>query len=123
MNPSTDDYSATLADAYFDQDSRAMWEFMRLEAQNTPGYTPEQADAEFARMEEILMSGATAPGLPVMEQAATEGPVLAAFGALHLSGATAFWHCWNVPVSRWNACRCDARRCDAAFCRATLAHA
>ncbi|MDZ4094322.1 MAG: TraB/GumN family protein [Paracoccaceae bacterium] len=80
------DYAATLADAYFDQDSRAMWEFMRLEAQNTPGYTPDQADAEYARMEEILMSRRNRAWIAVLEQAATEGPVLAAFGALHLSG-------------------------------------
>jgi uncharacterized protein YbaP (TraB family) len=81
-----DSLSVTLADLYFAQDSRRMWEFMRLESHDLPGYTPETADAEFARMEQVLMSRRNQAWIPVIEAAAAKGPVFAAFGALHLAG-------------------------------------
>lgn len=80
------DLSTTLADAYFSQDSRLIWEFMRQQARALPGASPEQADAEFARMEEALMSRRNRSWIPVIEAAAAKGPTFAAFGALHLSG-------------------------------------
>jgi uncharacterized protein len=80
------DFSVTLADTYFAQDSRLIWEFMRQQALTLPGYTPEQVDAEFARMEEVLMSKRNRSWIPVIEAAASQGPTFAAFGALHLSG-------------------------------------
>ena len=52
----------------------------------TLGYTPDQIDAEFARMEEVLMAGRNRSWIPVLTDAAAQGPVFAAFGALHLSG-------------------------------------
>jgi uncharacterized protein len=81
-----EDYSATLADSYFAGDSRMIWEYMRDESYALPGYTPEQVDAEFARMEEVLMNTRNRAWIPVLTKAAAEGPVFAAFGALHLSG-------------------------------------
>ena len=51
-----------------------------------PGYTREQVDAEFARMEEIVAASRNRTWIPVLTDAAAKGPVFAAFGALHLSG-------------------------------------
>jgi uncharacterized protein YbaP (TraB family) len=81
-----EDYFATLADSYFSGTSRMVWEYMRDESLSLPGYTPERIEAEFARMEELLMSARNRAWIPVLTQAAADGPVFAAFGALHLSG-------------------------------------
>lgn len=80
------DYATTLSDAYFAEDSRRLWEFTRIESAKAPGYTPARADAEFARLEAALMTRRNREWIAVLEQAAAEGPALAAFGALHLSG-------------------------------------
>lgn len=81
-----EDYSATLADSYFAGESRIIWEYMRDVSYGLPGYTREQVDAEFARMEELLMNSRNQAWIPVLTAAAAEGSVFAAFGALHLSG-------------------------------------
>jgi hypothetical protein len=86
MEDRAEDYSATLADSYFAGTSRMIWEFMRDESRSLPGYTPERIEAEFARMEELLMSARNRAWIPVLTEAAAGGPVFAAFGALHLSG-------------------------------------
>ncbi len=86
MEPKATDYASTLADAYFAGDARRMWEFMRVAAHDLPGYSPEQADAEFAEMEQIMMIDRNRAWIPVIEEAAEHGPVLVAFGALHLAG-------------------------------------
>jgi uncharacterized protein len=82
----SEDYSATLADSYFAGESRIIWEYMRDVSYNLPGYTREQVDAEFAKMEEVMMDRRNRAWIPVLTKAAVEGPVFAAFGALHLSG-------------------------------------
>jgi uncharacterized protein YbaP (TraB family) len=82
----SEDYSATLADSYFAGESRIIWEYMRDVSYNLPGYTPAQVDAEFDRMEELLMASRNRAWIPVLTEAAADGPVFAAFGALHLSG-------------------------------------
>lgn len=82
----SEDYSATLADTYFAGTSRMIWEYMRDESRNLPGYTPERIEAEFDRMEELLMAARNRAWIPVLAEAASQGPVFAAFGALHLSG-------------------------------------
>jgi uncharacterized protein YbaP (TraB family) len=81
-----EDYFATLADSYFAGTSRMIWEYMRDEARNLPGYSPERIETEFARMEELLMAGRNRTWIPVLTEAAAKGPVFAAFGALHLAG-------------------------------------
>jgi uncharacterized protein len=81
-----EDYSATLADVYFAQESRLIWEFTREQSYAMPGYTTAQVDAEFEKMEEVMMAGRNRAWIPVLQDAAAKGPVLAAFGALHLSG-------------------------------------
>lgn len=81
-----EDYAVTLADAYFAGEGRLIWEFSRLLALRLPDYPPEQVERDFARMEEAMMNRRNRAWIPVIEAAADEGPVLAAFGALHLSG-------------------------------------
>jgi uncharacterized protein YbaP (TraB family) len=86
MEERSEDMSATLTARYFDGQSRLIWEFMRAETLKLPGYTPEQVEREFATMEEAMMNARNRSWIPVIEAAAAEGPVLAAFGALHLAG-------------------------------------
>lgn len=80
------DMAVTTADAYFREDTRLIWELTRLLSRDMPGFTPAELDAEFARMEDALMITRNRAWIPVIEAAAAKGPVLAAFGALHLSG-------------------------------------
>ncbi len=80
------DMSITLADAYFAEDSRIIWELLQQMSLTLPGYTPEKVQTEFAQMEESMMSARNRNWIPVIEGAAKDGPVFAAFGALHLPG-------------------------------------
>lgn len=82
----SEDLSATLADSYFAGQSRLMWELLRQISYQTPGYTREKVDAEFAKIEDVLMTRRNRAWIPVLEAAVAKGPVLAAFGALHLPG-------------------------------------
>ncbi|MFN4159824.1 MAG: TraB/GumN family protein [Gemmobacter sp.] len=86
LEAQAEDQMATLAAAYFRQDSRIIWEFLRRVTLGLPGMPPEQVEAEFALMEEALMNARNRAWIPVIEGAAATGPVLVAFGALHLSG-------------------------------------
>jgi uncharacterized protein YbaP (TraB family) len=86
FEPMIEDFSVTLADAYFDGESRLLWELMRHESYRMPGYTREQVDAELARMEDLMMVDRNRAWIPVIEDAAAQGPLVVAFGALHLSG-------------------------------------
>jgi len=82
----SEDYFTTLVDSYFAGESRKAWELMRFVSYDMPGYTRDQIDAEFARMEEHVSSARNRAWIPVLTEAAAQGPVFAAFGALHLSG-------------------------------------
>lgn len=82
----SEDYFTTLVDSYFAGESRKAWELMRFVSYDLPGYTREQIDADFARMEELVSSSRNRSWIPVLTKAAAEGPVFTAFGALHLSG-------------------------------------
>lgn len=82
----SEDYFTTLVDSYFAGDSRQAWELMRFLSYDMPGYTREQIDADFARMEELVSSSRNRAWIPVLTEAASQGPVFTAFGALHLSG-------------------------------------
>jgi uncharacterized protein len=82
----SEDFAITLADTYFAQDSRLIWEFMRYQALQVPDQSPAQVEAEFARMEDAMMVRRNRAWIPVIEAAAAKGPVFAAFGSLHLSG-------------------------------------
>lgn len=86
MGARAEDYAATLAEAYFAEDVRVTWELGRLTARMLSGESAESVDAELAEMEERLMFRRNRAWIPVITAAAEEGPVFAAFGALHLSG-------------------------------------
>lgn len=82
----SEDYFTTLVDSYFAGENRRAWELMRFASYDTPGYTRAQIDADFARMEERVSSSRNRSWIPVLTEAAAQGPVFSAFGALHLSG-------------------------------------
>lgn len=86
LEDQAEDQMETLASAYFREDSRMIWEFAQKITRDLPGMTPEQAEADLRVMEETLMNARNRAWIPVIEAAAAEGPILAAFGALHLSG-------------------------------------
>ena len=82
----SEDFAITLADTYFAQDSRLIWEFMRYQALQMPDQSPETVEAEFARMEEAMMVRRNRAWISVIEDAVANGPAFVAFGSLHLSG-------------------------------------
>lgn len=92
MEEKSADMAITLADAYFAQESRLIWEFMRRETLKLPDYTPERVAQEFATMEQALMITRNRAWIAVIEEAAAKGPALVAFGALHLSGDEGVLH-------------------------------
>ena len=81
-----DDMAVTLADSYFSGDSRQFWEFSKLHLQTRNGLTPAQADLEFALVDTAMLTRRNAAWIAPIEDAAARGPVVVAFGALHLSG-------------------------------------
>ena len=83
-----DDMAATLADTYFDQESRLMWEFNRLQALDQPGLYPRTgATATLPRWKRRLMSDRNHAWIPVIEAAAATG-----------AGAGGLWRA--APVGR-----------------------
>ena len=82
----SEDLAVTLVELYFKGESRLLWEVSRQMAYDTPQMTRETADAEMAKMEEVMMAKRNRAWIPVITKAAETGPVLVAFGALHLSG-------------------------------------
>ena len=48
--------------------------------------TKAKADREMALIDQAMISYRNAAWVPVLEKAAQKGPILAAFGALHLPG-------------------------------------
>jgi uncharacterized protein YbaP (TraB family) len=86
LEDQAEDQMATLSAIYFAEDSRLMWEYQKHISLALPGATPASVEAEFAAMEEALMIRRNRAWIPVLTAAAADGPVVAAFGALHLSG-------------------------------------
>ena len=84
----SEDMNATMIASYFAEDVRLGWEFTKLWTRSLPGYDPAAAEAEFALMEGTMMTARNLAWIPVIEAAVakTDGPVLVAFGALHLAG-------------------------------------
>lgn len=81
-----DDGVVTMTEAYFRGESRLMWEFSSWETERLPGLPKAEADRLQALLEDVVVTGRNRSWIPVIEGAAAEGPVLAAFGALHLPG-------------------------------------
>jgi len=86
MEAQSDDMATTLADSYFAGDSRLFWAYTVRALATLPGMTQTEADREMALIEKAMITGRNAAWVPVLEDAAQKGPVLAAFGALHLPG-------------------------------------
>lgn len=86
MGDQSEDMMTTLTRAYFDEDARVTWEFGRAAAYRMPDMTPEKVDRDYAILEQALMIRRNESWIPVIEDAARQGRVFAAFGALHLSG-------------------------------------
>jgi uncharacterized protein YbaP (TraB family) len=86
MDDQSEDVFATMLASYFDEDSRMIWEFSRWQTLQTAGMDPARVEADFADMEERLILQRNRSWIAVIERALEDGPVFAAFGALHLSG-------------------------------------
>ena len=86
LEPEAEDMSVTLADTYFAEESRLIWDFMRFSLDALPGADPARTKADMALMEIALMTTRNQNWIPVIEAYAAKGPLLVAFGALHLSG-------------------------------------
>lgn len=76
-----DDGVVTMTEAYFRGESQLMWEFSLWETERLPGLPKAEADRLQALLERVVVTGRNRSWVPVIE-----GPVLAAFGALHLPG-------------------------------------
>lgn len=83
-----EDMTVTLANAYFAGRAQLLWDFMLDRALAAPGVDQADLRRQFALMEEVLMTRRNRGWIPVLLEAARTGPVLAAFGALHLPGET-----------------------------------
>jgi hypothetical protein len=81
-----EDSVATAADSYFAGQSRLIWEYTRQQALRADPRPPAAVEADVAALEETLILSRNRAWVPVIAAAAAEGPLLAAFGALHLSG-------------------------------------
>lgn len=86
LEDQSEDMSVTMADSYFAEEPRLIWELSRAQALKLEGYSPERVAHEFDIMEDAMMTRRNRAWIPVLTEAAAKGPVLAAFGALHLSG-------------------------------------
>ena len=86
MEPQSEDLLTTTADAFFDGEGRLIWELSRHAALTMPGADPEQTEIDIIKAEKIFMSDRNQAWIPRITAAAEQGPVLVAFGALHLSG-------------------------------------
>jgi uncharacterized protein YbaP (TraB family) len=104
----SEDAVHTLAESYFAESSRLIWELSRLQGLQASTLPPEQVEAGFDRMEDLLILSRNRAWIPVITAATDRGPVLAAFGALHLSGhdgvldllARDGWALERLPLSR-----------------------
>ncbi|WP_353473121.1 TraB/GumN family protein [Salipiger sp. H15] len=83
-----EDQFATLFDAYFDEAHADTWVISRLIARRALPEAPEEVDAMMEETEAQLLDARNRAWIPVLLQASaeTEAPVVAAFGAAHLSG-------------------------------------
>ena len=86
-----DDYAHTTIEAYFRGDIWAIWQFMRLDAEENSGLDRAEVDRQIALAEERMMVARNAAWIEPLTQAADEAavqgkPIVAAFGALHLPG-------------------------------------
>ncbi len=74
MDDQTEDAFATMLDSYFRQDSRMIWEYSRWLTLQTPGMDPARVEADFAAMEDSLMTDRNRAWIPVIEAARRRRP-------------------------------------------------
>jgi uncharacterized protein YbaP (TraB family) len=86
LNPN--DQAITLANAYYRQEIRLLWEWGLTLALQQPGYRVEQVMTDMARFETIILTDRNLSWMPHILNAAEQSEVLVAVGALHLSGET-----------------------------------
>ena len=83
-----DDMTHTMVESYFDEDIQLIWElgqyFGRLDAGAM--FTEAEFDAMSAEAEEELVLARNRAWIAVIEEAASEGPLVVAAGALHMPG-------------------------------------
>ena len=80
-----DDFFTTMTALYFAGKLRVIWELYQTLQMGTGGQS-DQAIESAARLETLLITGRNESWILPLETAAARGPVLAAFGALHLPG-------------------------------------
>ena len=78
--------AVTMADAYFRGESRLIWEYSRYLTQSLPGMSAAEVDRQFALTEQSLIITRNRSWIPLIEAEAAHGPIVVAFGAMHLSG-------------------------------------
>ncbi|NBZ88325.1 TraB/GumN family protein [Stagnihabitans tardus] len=86
IEPKSDDMAATLVGAYFRGESQLYIAFTRQMAIDDFGLDPAEVDRQMKLMFNTLLDGRNAAWVPVLEKASEAGPLVAAFGALHLGG-------------------------------------
>ena len=83
---SDDDMAITLSDSYFAGESRLYWEFSRLQLQTTSGLSEAEAARQLALIDDAMLIRRNRPWIARITAEAARGPLVVAFGALHLSG-------------------------------------
>jgi hypothetical protein len=73
MDDQSEDAFATMQDSYFSEDSRMIWEFSRWQTLQAPGFDPAGLEADFAMMEEALLTTRNRAWIPVIEAALADG--------------------------------------------------
>lgn len=84
-----DDMTATLAEAYFDGETRLIWTFSEWLSRQDDTLPPEVIEAQLKLSEDQLMVKRNRAWIPVIEAASAISagkPVVVAAGALHLAG-------------------------------------
>lgn len=84
-----DDMTATLAEAYFDGETRLIWTFSEWLSRQDKTLPPDVIEAQLKLSEDQLMVKRNRAWIPVIEAASAAAagkPVIMAAGALHLAG-------------------------------------
>ena len=85
----SDDMTATLAEAYFDGETRLIWTFSEWLSRQEKTLSPEVIETQLRLAEQQLMVKRNRAWIPVIEAATASAagkPVVMAAGALHLAG-------------------------------------
>lgn len=86
-NADPNDQNYTMIEAYFREEIRVIWELSLAQSLAEPqGMSEDEILAEFARLEEALITRRNIDWMDKILPAADQGPVFIAVGALHLPG-------------------------------------